>query len=71
VASALLFLGQAASEDKLTTEEWLVPLISAVVGFVGALLGVVAGERLSRETQLAVEAKRDKRERDLEAATCR
>jgi hypothetical protein len=66
VASALLLLGQAASDDKLTTEEWLVPLISAVVGFAGALLGVVAGERLSRKTQLAVEAKRDKRERDLE-----
>lgn len=66
MASALLLLGQAATEDGLTTEEWLVPLVTAVVGFVGPVVGVVTRKHLRRKTQLEVEAARTRRGRELE-----
>ena len=66
MASAFLLLGQAASEDTFTTEDWLVPLITAAVGFLGAVLGVVAGERISRQTQIELEAERSRREREVD-----
>jgi hypothetical protein len=65
VASTLFVLGQA-TENEFTTEDWLVPLITAIVGFSGAVLGVIVGQRLSRATQLELENERGERERQLE-----